>query len=156
MRDYLLDTHKASLVTGKEADDAMGTHQWNLLNSGESLPIICTIDKDLDMIPGLHYNWKKDIIYTVPEHMAIRNFYKQMLIGDTVDNIKGIDGIGQVKADKLLPSHYSEEQMYEVILSKYKHQYRDRSIEAVLNIIYCTANLLWIQREEGILWQPPS
>lgn len=157
VRNYLTDTHGAKLITGKEADDAMGIRQWDHLNTENSTPtIICTVDKDLDMIPGLHYNWRKDVVYEVDDRTALRNFYKQLLIGDPTDNIKGIKGIGPVTADKILPIHYSESQMYDVVLSKYKHQYRERSIEAILNIVYTTANLLWIQREEGILWQPPN
>ena len=50
------------------------------------------------MIPGKHYNWNKKIFETVDLQTGIQHFYKQMLIGDSSDNIIGINGIGKVKS----------------------------------------------------------
>lgn len=152
VRDYLVTQWNASITEDIEADDALGITQCT-----STVPtVLCTIDKDLDMIPGDHYNWKKDIQYSIPLAEANRTFYKQMLIGDPVDNIKGITGIGKVKADRLIQPYYSEERMFDEVSKHYRHQYRQHSPETVTHIILTTANLLWIQREPNILWQPPK
>jgi len=151
IRNYLINEWNAEVVDEIEADDALGIAQFEYANG-----CICTIDKDLDMIPGDHYNWRKDIIYYISPEIAIRNFYLQMLIGDRVDNIKGIDGIGEVKANKLLPYHYSEKQMFDVVYKQYKHQYRSLSELDIFNIFIRNANLLWIQRKLNQKWIPPQ
>src|SRR4249919_4135396 len=59
LKEYLLE-HAGAVYSelGDEADDAMGRAQMDSLAQGRET-IICTVDKDLDMIPGLHYNWSK-------------------------------------------------------------------------------------------------
>lgn len=87
-----------------EADDAMGIMQ-------REDTICCSIDKDMDMIPGAHYNWAiwrlgKEIrpakTYNVTPEKALYNFYTQLLIGDPSDGIKGAVGIGKTKAKGIL------------------------------------------------------
>ena len=63
IRDYLVNRWNAEVVDGIEADDALGINQ-----SKDSC--ICTIDKDLDMVPGYHYNFQKDRLYDVPATKA--------------------------------------------------------------------------------------
>lgn len=87
-----------------EADDAMGIMQ-------NEHTICCSIDKDMDMIPGWHYSWAiwrlgKEVrpakkYYVTPEK-ALYNFYHQLLIGDPSDGIKGAVGIGKTKAKGIL------------------------------------------------------
>ena len=95
--DYLQDYWGASWREGLEADDLLGIEATK-----DPTKVICSTDKDLDQIPGFHYNWRKYSMYYVAPEEGDKWFWKQMLIGDTVDNIKGIRGIGPVKADKLL------------------------------------------------------
>lgn len=92
---YLFRHYGAYSVPGIEADDAIG------LEMGDDA-ICVSLDKDLDMLPGKHYNWVKDVRYTVTPDAAHTNFYKQMLTGDRVDNVKGVPGIGPARAAKLL------------------------------------------------------
>lgn len=116
-RDFLIQNWNAEVAEGCEADDELGMAQTN-----ES--IICTIDKDLDMIPGLHYNWVKNTIYEVNEDEALKFFYKQLLIGDTSDNIIGVRGIGPVKAKALIDHLETEEEMLDVVSSLYDSKER--------------------------------
>ena len=51
IREYLFEHHKAIEVLGMETDDALGIEQCCLDDT-----IICSNDKDLDMIPGWHYD----------------------------------------------------------------------------------------------------
>jgi 5'-3' exonuclease len=95
IKDYLFENHPTKFsAKGDEADDAMGIMQM-ALNEDDSLePIIVTIDKDLDMIPGLHYNFSKtkkaNGIYRIDDPEGLQLFYTQILQGDTSDNIPGM------------------------------------------------------------------
>ena len=59
-------------------------------------------DKDLDQIPGWHYNWYHDKMYHVEPHQANRFLACQCLAGDMTDNIPGVKGIGPKKAELIL------------------------------------------------------
>lgn len=95
---YLIQKYDAVVCEGIEADDAMGIQQCQ----DPSDTIICTIDKDLDTIPGWHYNWDKQSVYNVTPEEATKFFWMQVLMGDTADNIIGLKGIGPMKASRLL------------------------------------------------------
>lgn len=116
MREYLVAAYDAIVVEGMEADDAMGIRQC--LDAEEDT-VICSIDKDMRMIPGKHYNWKKNIADIVTQEEGDRNFWMQMLTGDATDNIIGIKGIGPKTAEKLLPKHLSYHQQAGVIHAEY-------------------------------------
>lgn len=98
---YLIEHWNAELVVGMEADDAIGIAH----KEGD---IIASIDKDFMQIPGRHYNFVKDMLIDVTHEEAEFNFWKHILIGDRSDNVKGVEGIGEVKATKLLNSLPSE------------------------------------------------
>jgi 5'-3' exonuclease len=97
-----------------EADDYLG------INQHES-SIICSIDKDLLQVPGKHYNIVKKEFYEIDEETGFRNFYTQLLTGDTSDNIKGIAGIGPVKAKKALTGYFTEQGMFSVVREMYQN-----------------------------------
>ena len=62
--------------------------------------VIVSTDKELDQIPGVHYNWVKDEIYKIDSFNASRNMWMRVLSGDSTANIQGIPGMGPKKADK--------------------------------------------------------
>ena len=95
IRDYLINNYKAKVVQDIEADDALGLSQ-------NPYTIIASIDKDLLMCEGKHYNFVKKEFTNVTKEEGTRFFYQQMITGDTSDNILGIRGLGKVKASKLL------------------------------------------------------
>ncbi|UOF80620.1 exodeoxyribonuclease [Caudoviricetes sp.] len=131
-RKYLIDEYKAIVTEGYEADDAMGFNQTE-----ES--VIYTIDKDLLMIPGHHFNFVKKEYYEVSELDGLKMFYKQMLIGDSSDNVFGVDKIGKVKAAKLIDHLETEKEMKDVVVSLYSDPER----------YLMNADCLWIWRKEG-------
>lgn len=143
LREYMERAWGFEVVDGIEADDALGIESYR--NEPDET-IIVSIDKDLNMIRGHHYNFVKEEKYYVTEEDAIRNFYLQILTGDKVDNIIGLQGIGPVKSKKLLQDCTTELEMYETVLKAY-----DGNEVRVLE----NARLLWILREEKQVWQPP-
>jgi hypothetical protein len=143
LREYLITAWDFRVADGQEADDAIGIHATLTRDNS----IIVSIDKDLDMIPGHHYNPVKKDHYYVNDKEAIKNFYRQLLTGDKVDNVQGLRGIGPKKADKILGDFDTDLAMYEAVLKAY-----DGDAERVLE----NGQLLWIRRRKDEIWQPPT
>jgi hypothetical protein len=144
LRDYLEKEWGFLMITGQEADDAIGIKAYTM---AEKDYIIMTIDKDLDMIRGWHYNFVKKDKYFVKEEDTMRTFYKQVLTGDRTDYIEGLKGIGPVKAERILKECNTEIEMYEAVLKAYEGN-EERVLE--------NGQLLWIRREANQMWKPPS
>lgn len=87
-----------------EADDVV-----NALSELIDNCIVASPDKDLRQSPGTFFDYKSTSweLVTVSKDKAHENFWVQMLTGDSTDNVIGIPGIGEVKAEKLLKSHES-------------------------------------------------
>lgn len=133
-------------TVGIEADDAVA-----ILNAQEpDKYIMVHVDKDLNQLPGWHYNPNKCEKYFVDQEEADRNFWIQMLMGDRVDNIPGVAGIGPVKAKKALKECKTYEEMEAAVLKIYND--KEYSLEYFIE----QGQLLWLQRYEGELWQPKS
>lgn len=106
LRGWIREKYVVQEKRGIEGDDTIGI----LATRMEGVePIIVSIDKDLDTVPGLHWNWRKPErgVYYVNEHDAFRNFVYQTLVGDSTDNYPGIRGVGPVRASQLL-DYWSE------------------------------------------------
>jgi DNA polymerase-1 len=103
-----------------EADDYLGIYQ-------NAASIIVSLDKDLLQIPGKHYRWgistskwvKEEEYITQTELEGSRLLYEQCLKGDTSDNVKGVKGIGEKGAKKLLAECKTEQEMKDVCLQQY-------------------------------------
>jgi DNA polymerase I len=147
-RQYLIDEWSAKVSEGCEADDMLGVRATEL--GSES--IIATIDKDLDMIPGWHYNFVKKEKYFVDDEAAIRFFYTQCLIGDTADGVKGVPGIGPIKAKKLLDACYEEEDGYGDSLEEQMY-WTVRDQFSCYEEFLMTAQVLWIWRKPNDIWK---
>lgn len=107
--------------------------------------VICSVDKDLLQIPGKHYNFVKKEFCEISEIEGLRNFYKQMLIGDPADNIFGVKGIGKVKAANLIDCLETEQYMIDLTLTKYA----DEDETNFFVRYYTNADCLWLMRKEG-------
>lgn len=101
IRDFLYKKYDACLSIGVEADDDVSIDAWHWYLR-DTHYIVCSNDKDLNQVPGLHYNYQHHKEYFVTVKEAQLSLYKQLLTGDPVDNIPGIPKIGPVTADKLV------------------------------------------------------
>lgn len=145
LRKYLIDVEKAYVSEGQEADDEMGLRQTRDT-------VICSIDKDMMMIPGLHYNFVKKEFSEITEEDGRKNFYRQLLTGDDTDNIPGIYGMGPKKANDLLDGLLYEEEYNRVIYKAYQDYFPHCSKEDVIKHIDLIGKLLWIKREGREEW----
>jgi 5'-3' exonuclease len=146
LREHLIRIYPTTVVSGMEADDALGQAQTD--NT-----VICSIDKDLDQIPGKHYDFVKDIQYEVSKEKAERFFWFQLLMGDVTDNITGIPGCGPKTAERLL-SGASNDEYPQIVYDAYEAHYGETD---ALKMMTLNGQLLKIKQQEGEgLWQPPN
>jgi hypothetical protein len=158
IKQWMIDEYDAELQIGQEADDALSI---GACQHGHG---IATIDKDLDGCPGWHYNWNKGGMYYVSSLEADRFFYTQMLTGDATDNIPGLskrtgkNATAKVKAP--LQELVDIEDMYEHVLNVYLNAVEDKGMSSdrddVDRWLLQQGRCLWMRREEGQMWTPPS
>lgn len=99
--DVAEDYDGCILTDNCEADDMVRV--WHTDCTKQEIPcVIVSVDKDLDCIEGMHYNPRKGVLYDIDDYFADRHYWKQILMGDSTDNIPGIPGIGPKKALRLL------------------------------------------------------
>jgi 5'-3' exonuclease len=127
IREFLIKRFKAVLVNGQEPDDIICYEQKT-----DGSTIICTVDKDLLMKEGKHYNYVTKLFKEVTKEDGIKWFYTQLLMGDSTDNIAGIKGIGKAKAIKLLDSAPRED-WDRLILEQYE-KFREKSLAVVAKL----------------------
>ena len=154
LRTYLTRRYNTEVVYGREADDALVTHLYSNTNY-----ICASIDKDLRQGPGLHYDiveGTKQLVSDPGELIVSSNrlklkgggykwFYAQMLLGDVVDSIPGVNGYGPVKTEALLSKIVSEEECVCAVFKVYEEVFKEQAKE----YFFEAADLLWIQRKEG-------
>jgi hypothetical protein len=149
MRNRVVTNHAAMVAVGEEADDLLA---YTALTDDSY--VICSIDKDLLMIPGFHYNWKTDTFVNMSYEEGLLLFFRQLLTGDRVDNIEGIKGIGPKRAEKLIDSSMPRRRWNSHVIAEYRKQYPD-NWEAKLQE---NMRLLWIRRkpDETIYFSPDT
>lgn len=150
IKDYIRSKWLTVTSEGEEADDVMGYTQCAL---GPLDSVIVTQDKDLDMIPGLKYDFVHDEGYSVTEEQAMYNFHIQLLMGDSTDNIPGLQGIGKAKARKALEGVDPAEHMATVMQMYQAHSPKPDDWYEYLRE---QGKLLWIRREPDQMWEPPE
>ena len=144
LRNHLVESWGFVIVNGIEADDAVGIEAYKV---SEDESVMVHIDKDLNQFRGHHYNYRKQQRYYVSEFDGWYNFYLQILTGDRIDNIQGLKGIGPAKGAKILKDCKTVEDLYDAVLKAY-----DGDTVRVLE----NGQLLYLQRKEGDVWQPPQ
>lgn len=178
IREYLQSKYpdQVTEVSGIEADDQLAIDQydgiqqhlegilkedgvlWNcqpftkeMIGTYEST-IICSIDKDLMMVPGWHYNWNTDKRTLVSEIEGLRWFYKQLLTGDTCDNIKGLHGVGaKSKLVTSLDDMDEEQSMFLHVQEQYEKRFGSYADQFLLE----TGKLLWMLKDREVMWKFP-
>lgn len=155
IRDHLQSRFRFMNVAFQEADDAIGIAATKEMEKAERPYIICSTDKDLDNIPGWHYNFvrKEKYFVTLPE--ARRNFWTQIIVGDSADNIKGVKGIGPVKAAKLLKDCVTDEDYYCACVDAF-YAPGDITIKVARERVLENGRLLWIRTKPNEIWEPPK
>lgn len=104
----LMDAIKEYLITDYgfvykkdelEADDLVRIYKNKFSDKYE--PIIVSPDKDILCLEGKHYNPKLNEWVITNKEEAYAYFWKSMITGDVIDNIKGIPGKGKAAAEEI-------------------------------------------------------
>lgn len=167
--NFLKDVHEASPVDGMEADDMVSLllyKDFEEHNGDKDLckVIVSSADKDLKNTPGWHFNPMKDTLDFYTEEQCTRHFCYQMLVGDTADNIKGVNssvthrfakkhlmptiGVGDKGARAILKGLTAQES-----LQKVGEVYANAGYDDVYMEQQC--NLLWMARHMDSLDRTP-
>lgn len=166
---YIRNNYDVVCAEGMEADDLLAIHQYkSLKESRDPETIICTRDKDLRMVEGMHFGWAcgKQAAFgpvRVDRNGKLRPIYKfdnksqsdklvevkgtgmaffcaQLITGDAVDNIPGLPRYGPVKAFNILDGLVAYEDMLKAVRDAYKSVYGDTWEAEMLE----QARLLWM------------
>ncbi len=105
LKHHAILEYNAFVSEGVEAHDSVAA-TWKLLSDSidDAKVILCSMDKDFKQLPCYffdYYHTRFDL-HKISDHNAAYNFYTQMLMGDSVDNVKGIPKIGVKRAAKIL------------------------------------------------------
>jgi len=114
--------YKCEWREGLEADDVIG-----ILAGDERLtdPVMVSIDKDLMTVPGKLLNPDKmNRAMRIRKPAADRFIFKQALMGDRTDNYPGVEGIGEVKATRIVESHPRLSHVWEAVVEAFSGDYK--------------------------------
>lgn len=159
---YISYRYDTNIANGYEADDLISSVQFSRLDKRDT--IICTRDKDLRQCPGWHYGWEcgrqpefgpveyddfgtLTLVKGASGNKLVgggkKFFFGQLLTGDIVDNIGGLNQTGPVKAYNALAEANTEEDCRTIIRDMYKSAYPDKWLQ----LLQEQSDLLWIVKE---------
>jgi len=139
LRDYLIEAHDAIEAEGQEADDLLAQWAEECRNEGTDW-VIASIDKDLLTIPGKHYNIRKGTLVEIDKDTADYLLNKQLLMGDSADDIPGLKGIGAKRAENILAGvPYGKRR--NAVIGAYKEHYATKWKSE----LQLTGDLIWIR-----------
>jgi len=145
---YLKSKHGFHFVTYMESEDAAAIQATAY---GLEHSIIAAIDKDVHQVGGRFYDYRKKEWNVFTESEANYLLYKQILTGDSVDNIPGVPRMGPVGAEKALDTVGIKDgtsTLAEECAREYK--VRDLSYEYLLE----QSRLIYILRKRGEVFTP--
>ena len=153
LKQYLINVKGATVAVGYEADDMLGIYQTE-----DTIAIHC--DKDINQIPGKHFNTMRDTHWvasdpgklfgdkdTASGH-GLAIFYAQLLCGDKTDNIPPLPktakmGWGWKGVYSALSDCYDEESYCRTVVNMYKESLPDGWYDRIIE----QADLVWICRD---------
>ena len=153
LKERIVRTHKvliseydAKMAHDQEADDLVRIWAEEARNDGKDFVVVAE-DKDLNCIPGPHYNPKKGIHFYVTEEEALLLFHQQLLTGDSADNIKGLWKVGPKTAQKILAEVESKDYMKAVI-----DTWKERRPDDWQEGLDMCGKLIYIRQQPDEIW----
>jgi 5'-3' exonuclease len=133
LHQYVRDQYNSISGINEETDDVVAKY-WKSITDvfGKEEAIIVSIDKDYKQLPCLLYNYGRNhqIVYDISDHEALYNFYTQMIVGDSADNVNYCKGYGPKYAEKQLEFCQSKfsfiRKVYELYLKIYNENAKEK------------------------------
>tara|TARA_R110000772_G_scaffold239819_1_gene351907 strand:+ start:1179 stop:1892 length:714 start_codon:yes stop_codon:yes gene_type:complete len=136
MHAYVKSQYDSIYGFGIETDDLVAKYWAKLTKElGRDEVMIVSIDKDYKQFPCLMYNYhyKHKEILNITEDEALYNFYEQMIVGDTADNVNFFKGKGKRFAERYFDDCATKYQytkkLYELFIKEYKGKAKLKYIE---------------------------
>ena len=136
MHQFVKDQYDSVYGYGVETDDMVARYWHNLTQQfGRNEVCIVSIDKDYRQFPALIYNYhyKHKEILDISEDEAMYNFYEQMIMGDSADNVNYFKGKGKRFAEKYFEDCQTKYQytkkLYQLFIKEYKGKARQKYAE---------------------------
>lgn len=153
IREVMINDYGAIVCDRYEADDALAIEGWAAWNLERGDVLLCSIDKDLDQVPGYHYRWethnKLGGFYWLSEEDARRNYWTSVLTGDLADNIVGLHRIGPKRAGSILYECRTDKEFYRACWKQYEVHERLEDLDK-------NCRLLYLLRSPDDEWRPPT
>lgn len=170
MANYFSDN--LVLVNGEEADDYVARKGWEGFwrckdRKGYSDVDVCMVgcDKDYNQVPGLRYDPDKNVLISNTPIESAYAFYKQLLIGDSSDNIPNVKGIskeliekygirkgtrnvGDATANKILADAKTGKDMLQAVVDTYKDAYEKEWLTKLREV----SILIYLRRKENEIY----
>jgi 5'-3' exonuclease len=127
---HVTNTYKGIQGCGMETDDLVAAH-WKSLSDiyGRDKVMIVSIDKDYLQFPALIYKYNRKEILDVSKYDALKNFYTQMITGDTADNVNYFKGKGIKFAQKYYEDCDTKFQFTKKLYTLFKEKYKSKAKE---------------------------
>ena len=122
LRKYVSDKYDCISVNLYEADDTAAIEATELKKANKLFTFV-TVDKDWQQVGGIWYNIMYGTTKAISANDGMKFFHRQLLIGDTVDNIPGLKRVGPIKADRALEDQDLMEEI-NTIEDMYKEFYK--------------------------------
>lgn len=122
LQSYLKSEWDSIQAENEEVDDIVAREAIKYKNQGENV-IIVSIDKDYLQVPVTLYNYRRREFYKISKKDSLINLSKQMIVGDSVDNIKGVKGRGKVYAERLFEGDLSDFGIFRRVYAEYLIKY---------------------------------
>ena len=132
MHQFVKDEYNSVWGFGIETDDIVARYWKELSNKvGRNNVMIVSIDKDYKQFPALIYNYhyKHKEVLDISEEEALYNFYEQMIIGDSADNVQYFSGRGKVFASKYLKDCDTKYQYTRKMLELFQEKYKSKALQ---------------------------
>lgn len=140
VRSYLISEFNVEVVIGIEADDALSIEQLRNIVIGynpdtgyralkDSHTCIVTIDKDLRIVPGWHYNFIKKTLDFQTEIEGLKCFYKQIITGDVSDGVPRVyPNVIVTKYLKKIDLCTNEKEMFDIVYDCYYTIFQEKKV----------------------------
>ena len=127
---HVTNTYKGIQGCGMETDDLVAAH-WKSLSDiyGRDKVMIVSIDKDYLQFPALIYKYNRKEVLDISKYDALKNFYTQMIVGDTADNVNYFKGKGIKFAQKYYEDCDTEFQFTKRLYLLFKRKYKSKAKE---------------------------
>lgn len=142
LNQYLVEEFGAIESHNAESDDYV--FSYSQYDEYQNRTIMCSVDKDLLQIPGIHYDYQKNVFHIIDEETARYNLAIQMIMGDAADGISGLRGYGPKKAEKIIKKEMTLYQCMKAILKEYQKNYP--TLQEAKDAVRLNYKLLKLQR----------